>query len=79
MTELSTGSPIGFPPGEPSNSLDPVNPQEPLFVAPKAEEIEASKPLLPRILKVKSEDFFQWRQLLGTFQRNVRKSIQEGK
>lgn len=77
MTALSTDSPIGFHPGEPNNSLDPVNPQEPLYVAPKVEEIESSKPLLPRILTVKSEDFFQWRQLLGTFQRSVRKTVQE--
>jgi len=66
MTAISKSSPIGFRSGDPINVLDPVN--------RLPEEIEATKPLLPRVLTVKSEEMFAWRQLLGTFQRMVQTS-----
>jgi hypothetical protein len=42
---------------------------------PSAEDIERMKPPAPRSLVLSAEEFYQWRQVLGHFKKDVTKTI----
>ena len=42
---------------------------------PTAEKIGITKPLLKRSLKMTNDEFYQWRQVLGTFQKSIRTAL----
>jgi hypothetical protein len=65
----SENSLVGFMTGEASS---PSVPERPL---PTAEEIQASKSQNPRILTMTSEEFYQWRQVLGNYKTLVKSQL----
>ena len=70
QTTISPNSLIGFKSGEANKP--PVHESQ----LPTAEEILAETPPNPRVMKMKSEEFFQWRQVLGSYLKQVREAIQ---
>jgi len=70
--ESSTSSPIGFQSGDP-NKLQEL--ENPLLSLVKPEEIETKRLYEPRRLKMRDEDFFAWRQVLGRFQEEIKAII----
>jgi hypothetical protein len=62
---ISANSLVGFATGEASS------PSAPGRLLPTAEEIQASKPPPPRVLTMTSEDFYQWRQVLGNYKKYI--------
>jgi hypothetical protein len=71
QTTISPNSLNGFKPGEVPKVPASVNP--PL---PPAEEILDAKPTDKRILKMKTEEFYQWRQILGQYQTHIRSTLE---
>jgi hypothetical protein len=70
-TTLSPNSLIGFQCGDPCKVQDPVK------QLPMVEEILAAEAPPPRTLRIKHEEFYQWRQVLGAFQKNVQSTIKD--
>jgi hypothetical protein len=47
---------------------------------PTADELlEEAPPSEPRILKMTSEDFYQWRQILGSYKRQMKAQLLSAK
>jgi hypothetical protein len=63
-------SPIDSPHGEANKSQGFVS--RPL---PAAEELAVAKPPKPRVLTMTSEEFYQWRQVLGQYQNAIRTAL----
>lgn len=75
QTTISPTSLVGFKTGEASSSTGPARP----LALPAEEMLAAAPQLQPRILTVTNEDFYQWRQILGTYKKQVRASIADSK
>lgn len=71
-TTLSPNSLIGFQSGDQCKVQDPVK------QLPTVEEILAAEVPPSRTLKITHEEFYQWRQVLGAFQKNVQSTIKDG-
>jgi hypothetical protein len=70
QTTISPNSLIGFKPGEPIKVPASVNP------VPPAEEMLVAKATEKRILKMKSDEFYQWQQILGQYQTTIQSTIE---
>jgi hypothetical protein len=76
-TTISPNSLIGFKCGERSNSPDPANlVQQQQRQLPTAEEIQGEEPPKERVLTMTNEEFFQWRQILGAYKKQIQSTIQ---
>jgi hypothetical protein len=66
---ISTYSQAVSKPGEASSKQDPVK-------LPTPDEIlEAKPPSQPRILKLTSDEFYQWRQILGMYKKQLKTQV----
>lgn len=70
QTTISPNSLNGFKPGEAIKQPVSVN------LLPPAEEILDAKATDKRILKMKTEEFYQWQQILGQYQTHIQSTIE---